>query len=492
MMLLFNNIFSSASPLTIGAFLGVLLLLALVHILVWVPLFWRMVTKKSQAFHQDVSSDIPGNPHAFDDLAICLFRTLPEPSNFNIVWTNVPLDDGPLVVRHGSSMPPARINSISVYAGADGAPASLDLSRCVRRSNGEVDVVIAKSAADAASAGFAPANTLAVPASATRAFMAMRNYLVPPGTRLVTPSIVRLSDGAVVRRAQALIAGPAACRSVDLAGKLSRCAIVFVVYAIMSALIYVRNIGFIISADYILNVLVFYACSAVVASALYHLLYLMGRRGLARFVNTLCTEDNRFYLASLDAGSKVSQPSALHVYYMMRFRVPEGSCVRICGQIATEGQKYWSCVIYDSYGLPIPQYVYDGNVKRVYKSVDNAKDVYGYDICLTRDGACGVNDDSTTHVDVSAAPFGYILFRLVHPTLEESSSKDSSSAPTIASVRGVPLTQFSMPSVTVCPSSACSCVSATAMDVGAMAENTEIELKGKGIATNDIRRRAPK
>jgi hypothetical protein len=449
-----DYILLSESHLTAPVLLIGLLVLAVVHIIAWTPFFLRILSKK-QVFHQTVSSDVPGNPHAIDDLIGCLFRTLPEPSNFNIVWTNVPLCDGPLVVRFGSSMPSARINSISAYTNEDGAPASLDLSRCVRKSNGELDVVIVRNKADAVSVGFAAANTLAFPPSAVRGFVAMRNYLVPPGTRLVTPSIVRLRDGAVVKRAQALVAGPAACRSVDLEGKLCRCAIVFAAYTVMSALGRVYIVGFTFSADYILSALVFYACSAVVASALYQLMFLVGRRGFVRFGDTICPEYNRFYLASLDAGSKASQPSVLHVYYIMRYDVPKGHCLRICGQIATSGQKYWSCVIYDSYGVPIPQYVHDGNVKRIDKSGDNAKDVYGYDICLTRDGACSVNEDSTTLVDAGAAPSGYILFRLVHPTLKDSPA-DSGSAAAIAPVHGVPLQQFSMPSVTVCPRSACS------------------------------------
>ena len=62
-----------------------------------VPMLFRVLTKRFQLMHRSVVSDIPGNIHAFDDSMISLFRTLPELSNFNIVWTNLPLHE-PLIL----------------------------------------------------------------------------------------------------------------------------------------------------------------------------------------------------------------------------------------------------------------------------------------------------------------------------------------------------------------------------------------------------------
>jgi hypothetical protein len=79
------------------------------------------------SLHSTVTSDIPGNPHAFDNCIISLFRTLPEPSNFNIVWTSLPLST-PLIIR--GAVPPSRVNSISLYGkGSAEPPSSLDIEK---------------------------------------------------------------------------------------------------------------------------------------------------------------------------------------------------------------------------------------------------------------------------------------------------------------------------------------------------------------------------
>ena len=74
------------------------LLLSVLDLMCFVPMLGAVLLRKVNFVHDQVSSDIPGNPHAFDSCIISLFRTLPEPSNFNLVWTSVPLDK-PLVVR---------------------------------------------------------------------------------------------------------------------------------------------------------------------------------------------------------------------------------------------------------------------------------------------------------------------------------------------------------------------------------------------------------
>lgn len=62
--------------------------LGLCNLIAWEPIVGGLVFKSS-FFHPVVTSDIPGNPHAFDNSLISCMRTLPEPSNFNVVWTGL-------------------------------------------------------------------------------------------------------------------------------------------------------------------------------------------------------------------------------------------------------------------------------------------------------------------------------------------------------------------------------------------------------------------
>ena len=115
-----NHIFVEIWILLISLAVGV------VELFIFVPrLAGILLGSIVPSLHSAVTSDIPGNPHAFDDCIISLFRTLPEPSNFNIVWTSLPLSM-PLVIR--GTVPPSRVNSISLYGkGSSEPPSSLDL-----------------------------------------------------------------------------------------------------------------------------------------------------------------------------------------------------------------------------------------------------------------------------------------------------------------------------------------------------------------------------
>lgn len=64
---------------------------AFVDLLIEVPTLFAILTNTFQFAHLRICSDIPGSTIAFHNAIISLFRTLPEPSNTNIVWTNVPL-----------------------------------------------------------------------------------------------------------------------------------------------------------------------------------------------------------------------------------------------------------------------------------------------------------------------------------------------------------------------------------------------------------------
>ena len=197
---------------------AVVLALTLCDLITMVPMVLLLLLKKFQFVHQQVSSDIPGNPHAFDTSIIAAFRTLPEPSNFNVVWTGLPLTQGPLVMR--GQIPGARCNSFNLYgAGVADPPSSVDAATVKTDKNGQFTLLICtqaeatsttlptvtgQPALDRATTSFLVAN----PAWNT-GFFAMRNYLVQPGTRVRTPEIRRASDGALVRAPEFLTAGPA-------------------------------------------------------------------------------------------------------------------------------------------------------------------------------------------------------------------------------------------------------------------------------------------
>lgn len=92
--------------------------------------------------------------------------------------------------------------------------------------------------------------------------------------------------------------------------------------------------------------------------------------------------------------------------------------IKITGKICSTNQRYWSVVVYDLYGLPIPQYVYDGNISLSclsYSESSESKDstTYDYDIRLSSSGS--ENSDDYVAIDVSKNPQGYVLFRIVHP-----------------------------------------------------------------------------
>ena len=84
-------------------------------------------------------------------------------------------------------------------------------------------------------------------------------------------------------------------------------------------------------------------------------------------------------------------------------------------------------VLYDEYGIPAPQYAYDGSVQRlpipddmsaVKDNLSNDSDAYAIDIRLVnRSRVTPFRDiQQTTEIDIVDVPKGYALFRRVHPT----------------------------------------------------------------------------
>lgn len=262
-----------------------------------------------------------------------------------------------------------------------------------------------------------------------RGMLSMRNYLVPPGTMLYTPEIIRVKDGSVVREAQRIVAGapqvalmPSKFRNGAFRTLITN-AIVLVINMTLLHELFCWKVNALIMATALLSTF-----------GLYQLCYVVGRRTLGKFYSEICRgETNKLVLASLEQGSKTSQPSLLHKYWAMMYDIPSASApageeqgeyeLQITGRINRRYQQYWSIVMYDPYGLCLPQYVYDDNVvERPVYDRNEDKDAFQYDVRLrvhtTKGGSAGDNEsrpDGVTDVDVSGTPRGFVMFRLVHP-----------------------------------------------------------------------------
>jgi hypothetical protein len=334
-----------------------------------------------------------------------------------LVWTSVPFAE-PLRIE--GKLPFSRINSISVYppAGGSDAPNSIDLADAPISENRKFQISISH---DDGTVGTTASSAALCKVSSNnweRGMVVMRNYLVPPGTAVVTPTIVRARDGCVVRPSEVLYAGApnlALSTSAELAALLRVAALdgaVYVLYRLCfeATKIDKLHLSFMISA------------SLLGATLLYGFLYWFAKRNLSKFCSNVCSEKNVMYLTTLEQGASVSQPSRLHVYWIMSFDIPDGDELSITGKINPAYQKYWSCVVYDEYGLPLPHHVYDDNVVRIKTSSSSTVEAgtYGYDIRLTTSNSASAREstrkDEVTVVDVSATrSAGYVLFRLVHP-----------------------------------------------------------------------------
>lgn len=374
------------------------IVLAIVDLFVAVPMLFLLMLKKFQFVHKQVSSDVPGNPMAFHESVISAFRTLPEPSNFNIVWTGLPLATGPLVMK--GKIPGARCNSFNIYGtGAHDPPATIDAALVPIAKDGTFTLIITQDdvittkkklqnhpeygGSRASDIGYLVSNK-----AWKMGFFAMRNYCVYPGTTVHSPEIRRVADNSVIRASEHLVAGPASlvshysplCRTVVRMSVLH--AIVFIVFHYLESVISVLNLdecvdvsgtlrqmmdGLVTAATVLISLqlpmerlLYISLCSLLLAYSILQLLYNSGRKGLAGMILPLCNQTyNKFLHSSIEQGAEVSQPSQLHQYWICPYLLKNNEALRISANINPRFQKYWSVVVYDEYGICLPQYVYD-------------------------------------------------------------------------------------------------------------------------------------
>ena len=295
---------------------------------------------KYQKFHKRVTSDILGNPHAFDNELISLYNTLPEPSNFNMVWTSIEYKE-PIVIQ--GQLPIARLNSLSIYCRKEGStvPSSIDLSP-LTDAKGKFEVIIAPGNAD--HSRFKKDITVISSSDWDRGFVCIRNYLVPDGLFVATPVISRLADGKVLRQSEVLISGPANLENIFHAKTLqcqrSRyCLILFsfainAYYSDHSALTFdfVHRTCWITCAVILITFFLSYAWS--------QLLFVLGKQRLLKQTK-FCRAVNVFYLPSDAQAEASSQPCSLHKYWIMKYDVPPGAELSLKTIINPADQKYW-------------------------------------------------------------------------------------------------------------------------------------------------------
>jgi hypothetical protein len=383
------------------------LFLALHDLLVYVPMFLRLLLRPRQSMHRIVTSDIPGNVHAFDNAVISLFRTLPEPNNFNLVWTRVPLDEDVVI---SGILPPSRMNSLTIYNAekADDVPNSMELF------SKQCNIVLSKDRKK---------TDLEIDPKWRFGMIVIRNYLVPPGTMVNTPEIKCVKSGTILRPSQALPAG-APVLHLDFHNLLQKWKYFFLgnvaiwlinAYLLLSTDIVKINLIALTISDVVVVNLLLSLLGLLLAYGLYRLVFLLGKRRLSTFCHNFCEHElNKLRLCPLEKGAEGSQPSKLHTYYLMCFDIPAGNELQVTGKIDATRQSYWSLVIYDEYGLPLPTFIYDQNVNKL----NEQKDLYEFDIRMRNRGVHQQQQTASltqTVVDVSKCSKGYVLFRLVHP-----------------------------------------------------------------------------
>jgi hypothetical protein len=398
----------------------------LLNLICYVPMVGKMIFRKKQFLHRAVTSDIPGNPHAFDDCIISLMRTLPEPANFNVCFTGMDLAKP---FRVEGALPLATINSLSLYSRTTSdPPVTLDLSTVKLAPGKRFNVILAPVTSTdtdlkALTQGDSTVGLLTYPAHWEGGFVAMRNYAVQNGTRVITPT-VSSADGTVLRPPASLVAGLTAAKGLEI-DKIIRVVLFNVI--VFSQW---KNESWSMLHRHIL-------VGGLVAGYLfYYSLFWLGKRGLFDHISLICPHMHEFRRPDDGEASKVSQPSKEHRYWLMRFdlRSLPGSDVIVTVPMRTDGQKYWSLTLYDEYGLPIPQFVNMYNTSSCSPDSGSGQS-FEIDIRLTltpkevsasSDATVTADAASSATVDMHQAPSGYAIFRIVHPTLP---STDALSVP---------------------------------------------------------------
>lgn len=117
----------------------------------------------------------------------------------------------------------------------------------------------------------------------------------------------------------------------------------------------------------------------------------------------------------LEFDSASARPHPQHKYFVLAFDARTHD-VAIKGSVLPREQKYWDLCIYDAFGLPHFQCFTDETV--VFASEKASGDEGRmYQVILTRDPRAWEGEANV--VDVSKAPEGAVLVRLIYPESDE-------------------------------------------------------------------------
>lgn len=298
----------------------IIILLSLIDFLILVPILLAIILKSVKYLHDRVTSDIPGNPHAFDDAVISLFRTLPEPSNFNLVWTGLLLQ-GTKYLRIRGKKPKSRVNSLTIYNSLrmNDQPISIDLEDIPTDKSDMFEVILAKE-------DYSNDNTSAKVINCqhlSRCMIAMRNYLVLPGIIVETPTIVD-NQGGVIRSSERLIAGPASFKK-TMESRINKQR----KHLLLANLIAAGIITLQLETSYF-HCWLSLILSGLIALSIRNLCFMLGRSTLRKMVSTITKKQNhKFFYPNAEESSSASQPSKLHKYWIMSFDLTDHK-VSIC------------------------------------------------------------------------------------------------------------------------------------------------------------------
>lgn len=372
-------------------------------------------------------------------------RTLPEPSNFNICWTGIQLNE-PIRIR--GELPPARINSLTIYPrGSSDSPVTLDFETLPNSNitgNERMFEVILLPITESSKINENQRDLndtkyrhgiLQYPSNWQGGFIALRNFCVPNGTRVITPEISRIRDGKILRKSEILIAGVTSLTNIEL-NKVKR----VLIFNLFSCFIFSY---FSILSDLYL-ILTTHIIGLVLSSIFYHLFFYLGKQGLAKHIHTISPIPHELKLANIQNASSASQPSQEHRYWVMKYNTIKINLDLIIQfKIKKSYQKYWSLVVYDVYGIPIQQFVNLENIILIDKNKNMNNDdsqEYFITIRLTRfppnytEPSLVLNDKTIEEdikrvssvssniifghstVDITKVSVGYVIFRIVHPT----------------------------------------------------------------------------
>jgi len=99
----------------------------------------------------------------------------------------------------------------------------------------------------------------------------------------------------------------------------------------------------------------------------------------------------------------------------MRYHVPPERELIVHVKIRSSGQRCWSLVCYDQYGLPLSQCINDTVAIRNHVTAEG----YEVDIRMANRDVTSKGKRSSrstvTEMDISSCSIDYALFRLVHP-----------------------------------------------------------------------------